>query len=494
MRSSREQNPPPGNAPESREAPEAANARDSDPRRDEGTSWFAPPPLPERGPAEQRAASGGEYRAPSASDPRPVPPPLDEPGPDDLYPPDYRAGGTGIPFRADMAPRPRDAGSQPREQAPARGAGAGDRPPPREPDAGNRGPNAYPEWFRDAPAPDTTDRMPVSERFSWSPPNGQRENPAAQPRTPPLSAHWEEREDQWQREKSGQLPRIAPPGNGAYNPYAGSVPPAPDRPPVAPTGNPVSRPNGETPRFGGNAPRFNGEAPFAPYSGQFASPPLGAMEGAVENAAPPPMRASGALPTTGMGTNQGTNGGTYRAAPPSPASLAASGGIGSPIGSTRSGRLTTAGQHGVGQYNPSGSFAAVPGRSPLPLPSVAPVSDRSSARPLITDAVVLAFLGLALALTAAMVAFIALRFNTFPQQITLHFGPAGVSQRDRIGERRELWTIPFLSGIVFVANTALAFVFDFFDRHDRFVPRLLAIGNALVAAVAWVVLLTLLYR
>ena len=110
------------------------------------------------------------------------------------------------------------------------------------------------------------------------------------------------------------------------------------------------------------------------------------------------------------------------------------------------------------------------------------------------DPVVWSFLGLALVLTAAMIAFVALRYDSFPQRITLHFGPAGASQRDRIGERQELWTIPFLSVIVLVANTALAFVFDFFDRHDRFVPRLLAMGSALVSAVAWVVLLTLLYR
>jgi len=440
MRSSREQNPPPGNAPELPKVPEAAAyARESDVRRDEGASWFAPPPLP-----EQRAAPGREYRAPSASDPRAVPSPPDEPGPDDLYPPEYRAGGMGSPFRSDTAPRPRDSHSQ-----------------PREPDAGSRGPNAYPEWFRDTSTPDTA---PISERFSWSPPNGQRENALAPPRTPPLSAYWEEREERLQQEKSGQLPRITPPGNGAYDPYAGGGSPSLDHPPVAPTGGPAFRPNG-----------------VSPYSGQFASPPLGAME----NAAPLPLRASGAFPVPGTGTNQGV----YRAIPPFPPPAAMPNSTGPSVASVQSGRRTT-----TGQYGPSGSFPAVPGRSLLPPPSVAPVTVQPSVRPLIGDATVLVFLGLALALTTAMIAFIALRFNTFPQQITLHFGPAGVSQRDRIGERRELWTIPFLSGIVFVANTALAFVFDFFDRHDRFVPRLLAIGNALVAAVAWVVLLTLLYR
>ncbi|MCA1725368.1 MAG: hypothetical protein LC748_14175, partial [Thermomicrobia bacterium] len=79
----------------------------------------------------------------------------------------------------------------------------------------------------------------------------------------------------------------------------------------------------------------------------------------------------------------------------------------------------------------------------------------------------------------------------FPSQIALHFGPAGSSQPSRIGEKRELWTIPFIVGIVLTANTALAWVVY---RYDRFAARLLTVGCALVAIIAWIVLLTLLHR
>lgn len=110
---------------------------------------------------------------------------------------------------------------------------------------------------------------------------------------------------------------------------------------------------------------------------------------------------------------------------------------------------------------------------------------------LLTDWPALAFLVAALLLSIAMVAYIALRYAHFPDQIALHFGPAGSGQPDRIGEKRELWTIPFIAGIVLAADTALAWAVY---RYDRFAARLLTLGCALVAAIAWVVLLTLLHR
>jgi len=107
------------------------------------------------------------------------------------------------------------------------------------------------------------------------------------------------------------------------------------------------------------------------------------------------------------------------------------------------------------------------------------------------DRSALAFLLAALALLGAMIFYIALRYSHLPSQIALHFGPAGSSQPNRIGEKRELWTIPFIVGIILAANTALAWVLY---RYDRFAARLLALGCTLVAAIAWVVLLTLLHR
>jgi hypothetical protein len=90
-----------------------------------------------------------------------------------------------------------------------------------------------------------------------------------------------------------------------------------------------------------------------------------------------------------------------------------------------------------------------------------------------------------------MVAYIAVRYSHFPAQIAMHFGPGGPTAPDRIGDKRELWTIPFIVGIVLAANVALAWALY---HYDRFAARLLTLGGALVGAIGWVVLLTLLHR
>lgn len=110
---------------------------------------------------------------------------------------------------------------------------------------------------------------------------------------------------------------------------------------------------------------------------------------------------------------------------------------------------------------------------------------------LITDRAALAFIGAALLLAATMIIYIAARYATFPEQIALHFGPAGAAMPDRIGDKRELWTIPLIVGLVLAANVALAWALY---HYDRFVARLLTFGSALIAAIAWIVLLTLLRR
>ncbi len=119
------------------------------------------------------------------------------------------------------------------------------------------------------------------------------------------------------------------------------------------------------------------------------------------------------------------------------------------------------------------------------------VAPDAGERSILTDRPALAFLAAALLLVGAMIAYIAARYTHFPDQIALHFGPAGSSQPNRIGDKRELWTIPFIVGIVLAANTALAWALH---RYDRFAARLLTLGSAVVAAIAWVVFLTLLHR
>ena len=121
-------------------------------------------------------------------------------------------------------------------------------------------------------------------------------------------------------------------------------------------------------------------------------------------------------------------------------------------------------------------------------PVVAPDTGFGS---LLTDRPALGFLLAAVALAGAMIAYIALRYAHFPSQIALHFGPGGANEPTRIGEKRELWTIPIIAGIVLAADTALAWAIY---RFDRFAARLLTLGSALVAAIAWIVLLTVLHR
>jgi len=478
VRFSRGQNPSRGNEsepPEPQETPDSATPETGS-RGSERASWFAPLP-PEPSPSERpHDASGMANRGTSSDRPRTPPPPVaDSFDLDDLYPPEYRPGGAR---EASRAPNARDAygqgQGQGREPAPPRNdnRGGADRDAHersmRPYTTGNQRSNARPGGRDTPPSP------PISEQFGWQTPEWERNRtPPAPPRPPPLSAHWEEREERIRQEESGELPRISPPGAGTYNPNAGGVRPA-------------------TPSTDDPAAFTNDGGAYSPYSQQFILPPLESLEGTsgqttYSSASPGAFSA----PFPGQGEHERAYrpdsfapGGETRSEP-----VYNNGAPAAPFSLTHSGRLATTGRPGT-----SGAFTAVPGTPPFAAPSRGARTADTSVRGLVTDPVVWSFLGLAFVLTAAMVAFVALRYDSFPQQITLHFGPAGASQRDRIGERRELWTIPFLSVIVFLANTALAFVFDFFDRHDRFVPRLLAIGSALVSAVAWVVLLTLLYR
>lgn len=476
MRFSRGQNPSRGNEPEPQETPDSATP-ETGPRGGERASWFAPLP-PEPLPSEHpQDASGVANRGTSADRPRTSPPPVgDSFDPNDLYPPEYRPGGAR---EASRASNPRDAYGQGQGREPAaprtddRGSANRDAYErsmrPRTTTTGNQRSNARPGGRDTPPSP------PISEQFGWQTPEWERNRtPPAPPRPPPLSAHWEEREERIRQEESGELPRISPPGAGAYNPNASGV-----RPTTPSTNDPAAFTN-------------DGGA-YSPYSQQFILPPHEAREetsgqttysSASPGTFPAPFPGQGE-PERAYRPDSFAPGGETRSEPV----YNNNGAPVAPFSLTHSGRLATTGRPGT-----SGAFTAVSGMPPFAAPSRGARTADMPVRGLVTDPVVWSFLGLAFVLTAAMVAFVMLRYDSFPQQITLHFGPAGASQRDRIGERRELWTIPFLSVIVFLANTALAFVFDFFDRHDRFVPRLLAIGSALVSAVAWVVLLTLLYR
>ncbi len=245
-----------------------------------------------------------------------------------------------------------------------------------------------------------------------------------------------------------------------------------------------------------------GAPPRRSYSGQFPTQP---PQQSGPFSAPPPEQVSrsGALPIPPVSPDNRRSGpfpappadpvyqsGAYAVQPeagPSEYAVAASGPI--PESPYISGPIPRIGEQS-GTVRRSG---------PLPYPSevtstgsrrviIAPDAGVGS---LLVDRSALAFLLAAVVLVGAMITYIALRYAHFPNQIALHFGPAGSSQPNRIGEKRELWTIPFIVGIVLAANTALAWAVY---RYDRFAARLLTLGCALVAAIAWVVLLTLLHR
>ncbi len=399
--------------------------------------------------------------------------------------PDNRDDGAGRKRREDDAPA--QSGEHPEENV-------SDEPPTIAEETGERAdPDAEPPVHRDEPeqqgAPQPGPGQPSAwrasesspsssdnrrDRFGWPLPEGMdADTGAARP----------------------ELPAVAPrddPSRPAqsYNPYDTSgwrVPPAPEAPRGPYSGQmPVQPPNPDAPPRGGYSGQFptSSPAPYqpprGPYSGQFPSPqPPPRQSGPftpVER--PPDDRRSGTLPTVPDAAYQS---GSF-AAPPDSGRYdpARSGPIPqSPAISGAMPQIQRSGQFAYpGEVTSTGSRRVI----------VAPDAGFGS---LLADRPALASLLAAAVLAGAMIAFIALRYTHFPDQIALHFGPAGSSQPTRIGEKRELWTIPFIVGIVLAADTALAWAVY---RFDRFAARLLTLGGALVAAIAWVVLLTVLHR
>lgn len=313
---------------------------------------------------------------------------------------------------------------------------------------------------------------PRYDRFGWPVPEGMDgEGNAERPGMPGARSDRPSAPPQ----DVGQRP---PPSSNPYDTSSWRIPPAPGAPPRAPYSGqfPVQGPGPD-------------QAPRGPYSGQFPT-----------QSPPPPQ--SGALPAVPDDER------TYRDSSPFPAAP--------PAQDRRSGAFPV--PPDAGAYDParsgplpqgpytSGSMPRVAGPAGAMRQSgafaypdeVTGTGSRRAVVPpdagfgsLLTDRPALAFLLVAVAFAGAMIVYIALRYSHFPDQIALHFGPAGASQPTRIGEKRELWTIPFIVGIVLAADTALAWAVY---RFDRFAARLLTLGSALVAAIAWVVLLTVLHR
>jgi hypothetical protein len=287
-------------------------------------------------------------------------------------------------------------------------------------------------------------------------------------------------------------------GQRASDSSAWRRPPTPDQPPGYSGQFPVQEPApyGRDYPMPPSDPRTSGQFPTSPPdAGQYRS-------GAMPQQRDP--RTSGPLPTSPQDDVAYRHSGAF----PTPADDPyRSGPLPAQRDATRSGAVPT--QSGQWDAYRSGPQQTVPPASPYLTtrtgsftPVVAPgaaVRDTGSRRAvaapgvgsMLADRAALAFIGVAVLLVGAMVAYIAIRYSHFPAQIAMHFGPAGPTAPDRIGDKRELWTIPFIAGIVLAANAALAWALY---HYDRFAARLLTLGGALVGAISWVVLMTLLHR
>jgi len=417
--------------------------------------------------AEQDAAAREPDDAPAPQrGPGDLPPGVrEEPSPETTRRPDAadeptiaeEVGETADPDAVPSVHRDRPAPDEPRT------AGDGS-PPPWDRDVyppGYGPPAQSASWGRADPGQSSPQSAQRYDRFGWPIPAGGDEGPAAPPDRPPRDAQppaqGGNRSDtsSWRISPasgapySGQFPAQTPNSDvSPRGPYSGQFPaqiparePAPDQPPRGPYSGQGSR-SGALPIPPPADAQRSGQFPVAPrdpatQSGVYAAPASGPI--------PSSPYISGPLPRVGP------QAGAERRSGP----LA----YPSEVTSTGSRRVIVAPDAGVGSL----------------------LADRSA----------LAFLLAAVMLVGAMIAYIVLRYAHFPNQIALHFGAAGPSEPNRIGEKRELWTIPFIVGIVLAANTALAWAVY---RYDRFAARLLALGCALVGAVAWVVLLTLLHR
>lgn len=390
--------------------------------------------MPPTGP-DDRKESGrrippreGDSAQPRDTERSDLPPGIREESPPDRLRYSEEAGMTAAEVVGESADP--DAVPSVHRDLPASDASRADVNRPLQPWAGD----AYPPGYGTQARPDPPQSAQRYDRFGWPIPEGTEANRDDQrPAPPPAQGANPHDTSSW---------RVSPDGRAApRGPYSGQFPT--------------------------QLPRQSGAFPIPPVppdnrrSGSFPAPPADPVYQSGAYAVPPAGTSGYAAPASGPIPESPYISGPLPRIGEQPGAVRRSGPLAYPseVTSTGSRRVIVAPDAGVGSL----------------------LADRSA----------LAFLLAAVILVGTMIAFIALRYAHFPNQIALHFGPAGSSQPNRIGEKRELWTIPFIVGIVLAANTALAWAVY---RYDRFAARLLTLGCALVAAIAWVVLLTLLHR
>lgn len=104
------------------------------------------------------------------------------------------------------------------------------------------------------------------------------------------------------------------------------------------------------------------------------------------------------------------------------------------------------------------------------------------------DPVALAFIGIGFLTTAAMAVYILLQFDDIPPSLILHWNVDGMP--GRAGSPEEIWVLPVIALLVFLANIGLAWSVA---QFDRFAARLMLSSTLVVHIVTWIAVIMILH-
>ncbi len=99
---------------------------------------------------------------------------------------------------------------------------------------------------------------------------------------------------------------------------------------------------------------------------------------------------------------------------------------------------------------------------------------------LIRDPILIIFLTLTLAINFTLFAYLALRFESLPDPLPLHFDAAGLP--DRIEAKTSIFGLPMIGLVVFALNFFFGILFH---RRERGATLLIATGALLVQILIW---------
>jgi uncharacterized membrane protein len=127
----------------------------------------------------------------------------------------------------------------------------------------------------------------------------------------------------------------------------------------------------------------------------------------------------------------------------------------------------------------------LPPEAPERLAAPSRASELAEARPsalllLLNDHAWQIFLGLALVINIALFIFLAVRFESLPDLLPLHFDVSGLP--DRIEAKQGIFGLPIIGLMVLLTNTLFEVIVH---RHQRAVTLLLAVSALLVQILMW---------